>query len=305
VTDSVARRTAERDDVFRIRQLRDRRAIDALFSDDRAYGAYALGYLEGGLFERAEFWVAESQGAMGMVLHGDALGPSVVTAGDTQAIDAILSLHPGPRSSYLSTATPAQLTSIERWYHVEEPLTMQRMWVTRAGFHPTPGPTRRLHGGDVREINALYALDDRPSHYTPVQIDRSIYYGVFEDGTLVSIAGTHLVAPTAGIGMIGNVLTHPAHRGRNMAKQVTSAVTAELVERGCAIAALTAAPDNTPAVRAYSALGFQAGATVVEAHLRRRDPLGLGAWLRRKRARADDHGGTFARGRIASERDVR
>ena len=36
-------RAERRDDVFRIRQLSDRRAIDALLSEDRAYGAYALG----------------------------------------------------------------------------------------------------------------------------------------------------------------------------------------------------------------------------------------------------------------------
>lgn len=301
MTDTLPRRAAHRGRTYRVRRSRDRRAIDALLSEDRAYAAYALGYLEAGLFERSEFWLAEGTEGSGMVLLTDALGAAMVTFGDPSAVDAILSLHPGARTSYLSTATPAHVAAIERWHRLEEPLTMQRMSLTREQFRPQPGDTERLRGSDTHEINALYALDDRPSHYTPLQIERSIYYGAYEDGDLVSIAGTHLVSPLNGIGMVGNVLTHPRYRGRGLAKRVTSAVTADLLDRGCTLAVLTAAAENMPAIRAYDSLGYQPGAVVIEAHLRRRDVTGIGSWLRRRGARTDDEATELASSKLEAE----
>jgi predicted GNAT family acetyltransferase len=176
------------------------------------------------------------------------------------------------------------MRAIERWHHVDDPLSMQRMTVTRATFSPVEGTTRRLTGRDVSAINVLYALDERRSNYSGRQIDRAVYFGAFEDGRLVSIAGTHVVSPMASIGVVGNVLTHPAYRGRGLARLVTSKVTAAIFELGCALVVLTADPLNTPAVRAYAGLGYIPGANIVEARLRRRDQSGIGAWWRRHRA---------------------
>ena len=37
------------------------------------------------------------------------------------------------------------------------------------------------------------------------------YYGVYEDGALIAMAGTHLEAPSISIAAVGNVVTHPSH----------------------------------------------------------------------------------------------
>ena len=62
--------------------------------------------------------------------------------------------------------------------------------------------------------------------------------------------------------------------------------------------ALTVDPTNVPAVRAYERLGYVAGAPVIEAHLERRDATGIGAWLRRRRARRADGTEERAPGRL-------
>lgn len=268
---------------LRVRRLYDRREIDAALSEDRAYAAYALSHLEPGIYERSEFWVAEGPEARGIVIRSDVLGESLITVGDAAAVDAILSLHPGARAGYLSTAEPRHIRAIERWHHVDDPLSMQRMTVTRVTFRPVEGAARRLSGRDVGKINALYALDERRSNYSGRQIDRAVYFGAYAGDRLVSIAGTHVVSPMMSIGVVGNVLTHPAYRGRGLARLVTSKVTTAIFELGCALVVLTADPLNTPAVRAYAGLGYAPGAAIVEARLRRRDQLGLGAWWRRHR----------------------
>ena len=166
------------------------------------------------------------------------------------------------------------------------------------------GSTEATHA----RFNALYALEGAPGYYSGEHIERGVYYGAFEDDRLVSVAGTHIVAPAASVAVVGNVFTHPAQRGRGLATAVTSSVTRDLLDRGCALVTLTVDPTNTPAVHAYRRLGYTLGAAVIEARARRRDPLGLGAWLRRRAAHrraAARHGAAeeYAPGRPPAEPD--
>jgi RimJ/RimL family protein N-acetyltransferase len=287
-----------------VQRSRDRRRLDALMSEDRAYSAYALSHLEPGIFERTDFWVAESPTGTGIVMASDVIGATLITIGDTTSVRAALALHPGPRASYLSTAAPEHMRAIERWHTVGDPLSMRRMQVMRHAFTPIEGAkadavVRRLRATDATIVNGLYALDDRSAHYSARQIEESVYYGAFEGGRLVAVAGTHVVSALMSVGVVGNVLTHPAYRGRGLATLVTSKVTSKLFEAGCGLAVLTADPANTPAVRAYLKLGYRSGAAIVEARLVRRDHLGIGAWLRRRRA---EHSAGSELVRVALER---
>jgi ribosomal protein S18 acetylase RimI-like enzyme len=278
---------------FRIHEERDRHLIDAALGEDRAYSAYAIANLELGLFEHARFWVAEGSSRFGVVMHSESgLGRAMVTAGDPAAVDALLSLHPGPHATYLATGAPEHLQVLQRTYAVSGALEMQRMAVTAASFQAVDGEVRRLHREDARALNMLYSSEGAPTGYSGDHIEHGVYYGAYEAGRLVSVAGTHVVAPNTGVGVVGNVFTHPQHRGAGLATRVTSAVTEELLDRrGCTLVALTVNPANIPAVRAYRRLGYEPGAPVIEARLRRRDPLGLGAALRRWVAKRRAHGG--------------
>ena len=269
----------------RVRESRDWREIERRLADDRPFAAYALGHLEWGLFEWARFWVAEGPDGIAVVMHGQALGATTVTVGAPSGVEAIVSLHPGPRRSYLSTASPEHIPALRRAYQVTDTLSMNRMSVTAATFRPVGSQVRRMRGRDAWKINALYATEGGPSHYTPESIERAVYYGIFDGDRLASVAGTHIVAPNQGIAIVGNVFTDAAYRGRGLATRVTSAVTEELLERGCAEVALTVDPMNAPALAAYTRLGYRRGSPVVEARIQRRDFLGIGPALRRREAR--------------------
>jgi ribosomal protein S18 acetylase RimI-like enzyme len=277
---------------FRIHEERDRHVIDAAFAEDRAFAAYAIANLELGLFEHAHYWIAEGSPGVGVLMHSDSrVGRAMVIAGDEAAADALLSLHPGPYTTYLATAAPEHMDAIERTYTTAGALEMQRMAVTNASFSGVPGEVRRLRREDARALNMLYSAEGAPTGYSGEHIEQGVYYGAYEAGRLVSVAGTHVVAPNAGIAVVGNVFTHPGYRGAGLATRVTSAVTEELLERrGCTLVALTVNPENMPAVRAYRRLGYEPGARVVEARLRRRDPTGISAGLRRWVARRCAHG---------------
>ncbi len=273
------------DSHYEVREVRDARWLEARLSDDRAFSAYALGHLEPGAFEWTRYWSAEGPAGTAVVMHAAVIGATTVVTGAPGAIEAILSLHPGPRRSYLSTAAPGHLAGLGRAYAVEDSLHMMRMSLTAVTFEHVEGAVVRLRGRDAPHINALYATEGGPSHYTRESIERAVYYGVVEDREVVSAAGTHIVAPNIGIAVVGNVFTHPAHRGKGYATAVTSAVSRELLHRGCAEVVLTVDPLNAPAVAAYTRLGYEAGTRVVEARLRRLDVAGIGPALRRWTAR--------------------
>lgn len=270
---------------YRVGRLRDPRAIEARLSDDRAFAAYALGHLEPDLYREAEYWTADGPMGSATVMHARALGAVSVLVGDPDAVAAILALHPGHRLGYLSTAAPEHLDALRRTHVVTDALHMMRMTVNPVTFEDSPGDLRRLRAHDSLRLNDLYASDGTSSRYSADTIERSIYYGAFDGDRLVSVAGTHVVSPHQSIAVVGNVMTHPGYRGRGLAKQVTAAVTRELLACGCSEVVLTVDPRNRPAVAAYSRLGYRRGSAVVEARLQRRDLFGLTPLWRRMTAR--------------------
>ena len=288
--------------LYRVHEERDGQRLLALLGEDRAYAAFAVGHLDRGLFDHARFWTAEGPaGEHAVVMHANgALGRMSVLSGDPAGVAATLSLHPGPRAGYLSTCAPAHLPAVRQVYALGGLIAMIRMSVDAESFRPAGAgigqrTVQRLTARDARALNALYATGGGPTGYRAEHIERGVYYGVFEGGSLASVAGTHLVSPGSGIAVVGNVFTRDSARGRGLATRVTSAVTTDLMERGCWQVTLTVDPENAPALRAYERLGYVRGAPVHEARFQRRDPLGLGALLRRRFTRRGPDGERLVR----------
>ena len=292
---------------FAVREESDPEVVRTVLSEDPAFAAFALGHLEPELLPYSRFWTAEGPGRRsGIVMHARAnLGRTTVFAGDPEAVEAVLSLHPGPRGGYLATCAPEHVAVAERVYDLGDPLRMMRMTVDSHTFRDAPTSSmrnvRRLVRADVRALNALYATGDGPTGYRGEHIERGVYFGAFDEGQLRAVAGTHMLAPHIGIAVVGNVFTHASARDRGLAGAVTAAVTRELFARGCATVTLTVDPENTPAVRAYQRLGYVAGAPIVEARLRRRDVLGMGSMLRRWFTRRSDDGTALVRASARAE----
>ncbi len=269
---------------YLIRSVRDPRVLATALSEDRPLAAYALGHLEHDLLNTAVFYIADGPKGKGVVMHAHGMGVTTAVIGAPDAINAIISIHPGPRRSYLSTATPEHLPFLQRWFRIENKLSMLRMSTTRLTFEPVNGSVRRLSGLDVELLNKLYASEGGPSFFRAETINRAVYFGAFYDRELVAAAGSHIVAPNFSIGVVGNVFTSPSYRGHGLATLTTSSVTETLLSQGCSDVVLTVDPNNEPAIHAYRRLGYEFGSEVVEAQLRRTDILGIGPTLRRRAA---------------------
>jgi ribosomal protein S18 acetylase RimI-like enzyme len=172
-----------------------------------------------------------------------------------------------PREAYL-LGTERLDEALAGLYEMERRVTLHRMVVDRATFQAFAGPAERLVPGDIDALNRLYQLGFRAG-FPPSVLQDGIYYGVRVRDQLVSAAGTHVINAREGIGVVGNVMTHVDYRGHDFAKMVTSAVTADLLDRVEEVA-LNVHTDNFPAIAAYERLGFAQHCVLSERLVRRR-----------------------------------
>ena len=279
MTDAFQLRAREERQAYVIERAREPEAIASLLHPERLFAAYALAQLEAGAFPRSEWWSCATPDGTAVVCHSKAgLGDATVTLGPNDAVAAILSVHPGSNQTF-ATANPDHLPVLDETYHLAEHRIMWRMQLTTQTFEPRGRRAVQLHGSQVRALNRLYGSEGGTTSYRAQHVDDGCYYGVIDAGLLVAVAGTHAISPTHGIAVVGNVFTHPQYRGRGLATEATSAVAAMLLQR-CEDVVLSVDPRNTPAVKAYEALGFRAVGEIVEAAAWRRGSS-VGGGLRR------------------------
>lgn len=256
------------------REVTDREAIAAFLRSDRLYAAYALGDLDGPQRRRATWGIAYDAAGRPIALaeHHEGLVPQpLFLMGDPDGCQALLESVIKPRDAYFQAADEHH-PAIAAHYDLEPPARMLRMTVDGETFEPFAGSAERLGAADIEDLNHLYQLGFRTGFPISV-VEDGIYYGVRVGGRLVSAAGTHVISPREGVAVVGNVMTHVDYRGHDFAKMVTSAVTAELLDRVPDVA-LNVHADNAPAVAAYARLGYREYCQLVERLGRRRS----GAW---------------------------
>ncbi len=237
-------------------QTTDRELLKPFLERDRIYAAYALADLEDRDAGRARWGIARSgDEVVSLVLEYGGPSPQpLFIAGRDDGVAAILRDVIKPSIAYLAYL-PASEAAVLARYRVEPGPQMVRMWVDRATFRAAEDPgVEPLSPSDAGELNRLYRLGFG-SWLAPQSIAEGIYYGIRVNGRLVAAAGTHVIGRTAGIAVVGNVLTQPEFRGRGYAQATTAAVTARLLEF-CDHVVLNVRSDNPPALNAYRKLGY-------------------------------------------------
>jgi len=266
-----------------------------MLAPHRAYAAYALGQLQSRLFRNSAWWLSRGAEGEALVLHSrGGLGNALFALGTVDALDAVLSLHPGPVQTFL-TCQVHHLETVVRHFDLRTHESMMRMQVDRDTFLAVEGDVRRLAGRDVQEMNRLYRSDGTPAFYTAENIDDAVYYGAYDGDRLVAVAGTHVVSARDRIAVAGNVFTHPAYRGRGLGSLVTSAVTQHVFSK-CQEVVLSVDPRNVAAVRAYRRLGYRDVGRLIEGAAVRRGGS-VASFLRRRLAelRGRRHGAELVR----------
>jgi ribosomal protein S18 acetylase RimI-like enzyme len=235
--------------------------VTAFLQRDRVANAYPLGYLDPAYVAQTR-WIGALDGAelrsVALVYLGLSR-PGVFTAGEADGLGAIAARHPAqlPERATAHVA-PAHLGALRSAYREPSPLRqMHRMALRRDDFRDDGADDSdvvTLSHGDTAAIMQLYTV--WPDHFfEPFQLGSGLYFGVREEGRLVSIAGIHNVSPSADVASIGNLVTHPDARGKGYALRCTSRLLREVFSR-VSLVTLDVEHGNEPAIRTYRHFGF-------------------------------------------------
>jgi ribosomal protein S18 acetylase RimI-like enzyme len=114
----------------------------------------------------------------------------------------------------------------------------------------------RLDDGDLDDLLHLYEHSYPGNWFDPRMLETGQYFGLRRAGGLISAGGVHVFSPRYRVAALGNIATHPDHRGKGYATAVTAALCKSLLATvdtiGCNVRA-----DNDPARRCYGTLGFR------------------------------------------------
>ena len=199
--------------------------------------------------------------------------PVTLTYGDKSLVGPLLAeiYHRLPDRFY-THAWEGHLPGLQEHYECDELSLRLRMVLGRDAFtrQPVDGDVVRLGHRDTARIVSLY--DHYPDNFfEPYQLETGLYFGLHDGpgGPLISIGGIHVLSAEYDVAAIGNLVTHPAYRGRNLAKRVTSRLLNEVFER-VSLVALNVSEENHPAVRLYEGFGFAHNHRFYEGMVRRR-----------------------------------
>ncbi|HEX9414028.1 MAG TPA: GNAT family N-acetyltransferase [Ktedonobacterales bacterium] len=245
----------------------------AAFAADEIWNGYSIGDLVPPFCAHAQVALAARGGAAAacLLLRQPEL-TVLIPSGDPDGLAAILRAVDLPARTYLLMQAPHRAAIEQVYVFSAAPEPMLRMALSVAAFRPAAGweaLAERLGPPDVPLLAALYATY-AASVFRAEQIAVGPVYGVRPQGQLIAAAGTHAFARPYGIAAIGNILTHPEHRGNGYASAATSAVVAALVAEGCRTVVLNVAQANATAQRVYTRLGFHAHCAYLEGVATRR-----------------------------------
>lgn len=221
---------------------------------DPIWSAYALADLDP---QHADFcrWFHSAES---VVLAYLGLTPPVLFA-TGQKKDVVALSTQVPQGEYQFTLLPEHRFSLEPMLSIRSELQMWRMSYNGENPEIVPSPdVHRLSGDDLGSMITLFAdHTDRPDSFHRRQLEESPFYGAYHEDELVAVAGVHVLSESASIAAIGNVFTHPAHRGQGFGRKVSVQVIRALRRLGIQMIVLNVAKDNNAAVHLYQDLGFQ------------------------------------------------
>jgi GNAT superfamily N-acetyltransferase len=242
---------------WKVKELTDRDEILFYLETDRLYAAYAIGDLETDLFEQTAWFGADNDGQMqslAMLFRGVKM-PVLFLMGNSDGIRAILDHGFSPEPVYINCRLE-HMGMVQEIYRWDEPAAMWRMALNRKRFQVVTGNCIRLTPDHAEILEKFYDDGGMPG-FTRSQLGQGVFCGVFKNGRLMAAAGTHLVSRDYNVAAVGNVFTHPDHRGQGYGAAATSAVSAELVRLGIRDIVLNVGQRNTSAVYIYEKIGFQ------------------------------------------------
>ena len=233
--------------------------------------AYMLGHMEDGYQDFCTWYAAGPDGpleAVVLVFSGHSV-PALLSVGQTGALEEIFeTFHAEMPGRSVAQLQPHHVAAVDPYFATDGLVPMLRLGLAQSDFQPKLTESSveiehlsHRHTGLIMELYQHYYADN---WFEPAQLDSGHYCGIIEDGQLISAAGVHAVSPKGRLAVLGNIVTHPAHRGQGLSTACTSHLCTRLFGEGIEVLALNVRRQNRSAFRVYEKLGFRYHDTYLE-----------------------------------------
>ena len=233
-----------------------------------AWAVYALGDLAPGHFERCRWFLPDAdRAAVALLYHGFST-PILWAAGPPESFVSCLQDLFTSRALILQLR-PEWLPLVADHYALKRQKPMLRMALQPERFRPEAAAGAvRLLPQHLPALEELYldgeAAGEGPEFFFPSMLEEGVFFGLWQDGRLAAVSGTHIYSPAEHAAAIGNVYTRREARGQGLAGRLTSAVVCELHGQHISVVALSVAAGNLAALRVYERLGFTVDCPFIE-----------------------------------------
>ncbi len=243
--------------------------IQQILHQDPVWAVYPLADLQPAFAPYCQWGLAEEEAGSGVAMLFTALSPSVLfLMGPNPLVAKALAQLSLPAEIYLNLRAE-QVPLLSSRYTIGEKIhPMWRMVLTTSTSEwPAHPGVVRLQASDSDAIRQLLAHGGpfTPDAFDPYQLDDGVFFGIrTEDGELATVGGTHIIDRDHQAAAIGNMYTHPAHRGRGHGGAVLGAIVHTLRSQRIERILLNVDQQNPTARRLYEKHGFQVQLSYIE-----------------------------------------
>jgi len=238
--------------------LHDRNEIEKFLRQNPHLHLYEIGDLDDYFWPHTTWYGSESEAgidAIVLLYTGASLPTLLALADDNSTMTALLrsikKILPGRFYAHLNPGLDSVMTEAYDFEFCGEHF---KMALTDA--KPLAGSScervERLGVPDLAAITESYP----ENWFDPRMLATNQYFGIRENGRLVSIAGVHVYSPHYRAAALGNITTLPQCRGKGYCAMVTTELCRSLLAENLDIG-LNVKADNTAAIACYRKLGFE------------------------------------------------
>ena len=237
-----------------------RTEVESVFRSAPEVYLYGIGDLADHFWYRGIWWETP-RAAIGLLRLDGIPEPIIYAQGfpdDPELLDLATSV-----ADQLPDACAGQVAigidrALSPWFDAVESVPLRGMVLALPDRLVGDGIGDRLGMDDYPQVRALLDItDDAEGFLGPDMVTTGHYLGSRDgSGALVAVAGVHLAEKSHGVAVIGNVVTHPDHRGRGLARGLVTRL-ARALHEAYPVVGLNCRAGNTVAMRLYGTLGFE------------------------------------------------
>jgi RimJ/RimL family protein N-acetyltransferase len=248
---------------MKVISLHDKARIERFLRQETDIHLYELGDLDDFFWEHTTWYgLLDHRELEAVLLLYTTSHPPVLLANSRGPSREMVSLLKNaaaylPRRIY-AHAHPATLEALQEVYRIRSHGLHHKMTLQKPSCLNRYQSQRvnRLGTSDRPQLESLYRESYPGNWFDPRMLETGYYFGIKEDSRMIAVAGVHVVSTQYRVAALGNITTHPRHRGRGLCSSVTARLCHALLETVDVIG-LNVKADNHGAIACYRKLGFK------------------------------------------------